>query len=141
MIEIINQTRFKIDKSDYTRLISELLAYFKLHDKYIVEVLFVNLKDIKSLNQSYRGIKSPTDVLSFSSPIIPNLIPSQVFGSIVICPTYITQKFPDFTDFKPFILHGFLHLMDYDHHNPSSKKQFYSLNKKLAHKFGIEKFY
>ncbi|MEK7582970.1 MAG: rRNA maturation RNase YbeY [Patescibacteria group bacterium] len=71
-----------------------------------LSVNIVSPQKMRSLNKTYRGKDKPTDVLSF---------PIRVKHDIL----YLGDIFINRTDAKknlPFlVVHGFLHLMDYDH--------------------------
>lgn len=138
MIEIINQTEFKANRLKIINLSKKLFKYFSVPSNQILEILFLDEKDIKSLNKSYRSNNKSTDVLSFKSPSIPNLADEQVFGSIVICPGYIHQFYPDENSYASYIIHGFLHLIGFDHENKLDYIEFKRLTKKISTKLKIK---
>lgn len=90
-----------------------------------VSLSFVDDDEIKSLNLQYRGIDSPTDVLSFECDGIddcfPNIENQPIYlGDIVISvPTAQRQasenKHSLGEELEMLIIHGMLHLCGYDH--------------------------
>jgi probable rRNA maturation factor len=88
-----------------------------------VSVLFANDEEMRSLNARWRNIDKPTDVLSFpaDSPGIPNQ--PKPLGDIAL--GFETAFHDAKTMQRPFeahvshlLIHGFLHLIGYDHIDP-----------------------
>ncbi|MEK9155938.1 MAG: rRNA maturation RNase YbeY [Patescibacteria group bacterium] len=76
----------------------------------VVEISFVSALKIKRLNQQYRQINSPTDVLSFPQAKTP--APLNVLGTIVVAPSVVAEKKEGMIN---VLLHGLLHLAGFDH--------------------------
>lgn len=73
-----------------------------------LNIVFVSPKEIKELNKDFRKKNTVTDVLSFVLEEDP------LIGEIYVCPEYIVRKY-DHTEVLRVIVHGFLHLMGYEH--------------------------
>lgn len=73
-----------------------------------LNIVFVSNKEIKQLNKDFRKKNIVTDVLSFVLEEVP------LIGEIYICPEYIVKKY-DHTEVLRVIVHGFLHLLGYEH--------------------------
>lgn len=83
----------------------------------------VNTSTIQSLNNQYRHINKPTNVLSFPSEVpshIMKTLPERPLGDIIICHEIIEKE--AFEQHKTLeahyahmIIHGLLHLLGYDH--------------------------
>lgn len=73
-----------------------------------INIVFISSTEIKKLNREFRKKDSVTDVLSFTIEQDP------LIGEIYICPEYISRKYP-FEEVLRDILHGFLHLLGYEH--------------------------
>lgn len=99
-----------MNKKDIEKLLSESAVKLSNDSDRIVEIGFVTEKDIAALNNKYRRIDAPTDVLSF--PENDNLTPDNVLGSIIICLKTVNEKNESLDD---VIRHGLLHLLGYDH--------------------------
>ncbi|GAI73090.1 unnamed protein product, partial [marine sediment metagenome] len=60
------QKAIKINQGKTKEIIKKVLQHLKVDEKTEISVLFTDDKLIRSLNDKYRGIDKPTDVLSFS---------------------------------------------------------------------------
>lgn len=110
-IEINNRTNYKINLSLVKQVIAEFARVYKIKQKEI-SIAFVSDAEIKKINQAYRGLKEPTDVLSFAGE-------GDYFGEIIIDYQQIKRQAGDFgssvREEMVFILtHGLLHLLGYD---------------------------
>lgn len=101
---------------------------------------------IRTLNRNWRGIDKPTNVLSF-----PALQPEgargaqdapRMLGDIAIA--YETMRREADREEKPFdhhlshlAVHGFLHLIGYDHENDADADEMESLETKILAQLGI----
>jgi probable rRNA maturation factor len=84
-------------------------------------VAFVDEKEARRLNKEFRGKDYATDVLSFES------FEEGVLGELVICPKVISRQARDHgvlvrEELGYMLLHGFLHLLGYDHENVSAAR-------------------
>jgi len=73
-----------------------------------VAIEFVDEERIRELNQTYRHIDAPTDVLSFGIDEDGASAGPRELGDIVICP-------PHTEDLREAVVHGALHLSGMDH--------------------------
>ena len=83
-------------------------------------VLLSNNKNIKKLNKKFRNKNKSTDILSFPSEKKIDLKKSPYIGDIVVSYEFINKpKGLSTLEFKSKIakifIHGFLHLLGYDH--------------------------
>ncbi len=121
-IEVSNTTRMRIPLDavrDYSLLILEAM-----HCQPATEmtVSLVGDRRMQDLNEQWRGIGTPTDVLSFPAlegDLIPG-IPCDELGDVVIAPRQaLSDAAEDGMSFdekmKELLRHGILHLLGYDH--------------------------
>jgi probable rRNA maturation factor len=106
-----------------------------------VSVLLTDDAAITALNKRWRGIDKPTNVLSFPAQANPKL-PSPLLGDIVIA--YETLARESNADGKPFLhhlahltVHGFLHLLGYDHATASQAEAMESLEREMLARLAI----
>ncbi len=77
-------------------------------DEGHMAIEFVGAERSRELNRQYRGIDTPTDVLSFGvDEDAPSAGPREL-GDIVICPEHTV-------DVREAVVHGALHLSGMDH--------------------------
>lgn len=108
--------------------------------KFIVGVKYVNEKEIKNLNKKFRNIDKETDVLSF--PIYDfnfEKFPNEkdiILGDIIICKTIAKKQAKLYShSFKREVcflaLHGFLHLLGFDHVEKEDEEKMNKISKKI----------
>jgi probable rRNA maturation factor len=98
-------------------------------------VVLTDDDSIRKLNYRWRNLDRPTNVLSFRSTDLPGGIPA-VLGDIVIA--FETTAREAAAEGKPFIhhvahlgVHGFLHLMGYDHQSDAEADAMESLERRI----------
>jgi len=94
--------------------------YRFIKKKVSLTILFSNNKNIKKLNKKFRNKNKATDVLSFPSEKKFNIKKSHYIGDIVISYEFMNKpKALNTLEFKnkvtKIFIHGFLHLLGYDH--------------------------
>ncbi len=95
-------------------------------------IAFVSTSEIRELNKAYRGKDKPTDVLSFGSDGDPSSL-----GELAISPAIISAQARDHgllvrEELGYMILHGFLHLLGYDHEtNERDARRMFKLQDEL----------
>lgn len=94
-------------------------------------IVFLNEKEARKLNKSYRGKDYATDVLSFDA-VEPGSL-----GELVICPKVISRQAKEHgllvrEELGYMVLHGFLHLLGYDHEtNEKDAKKMFDIQDEL----------
>lgn len=113
-------------------------------------VTLTNDKSIKILNRDYREKDKPTNVLSFpmwdNMSEIPNGAGAIPLGDIIIAFETIKQESIDqektlADHFTHMLIHGFLHLLGYDHMNETDATSMESLEIKILKKLLISNPY
>jgi probable rRNA maturation factor len=119
MIAIINrQKKHPIRTRTFKRLLEELSALYRLDDPEVT-LAFVGERAIRTLNRKFMKKDRPTDVLSF--PLGEKGADGKFYlGDIVIAvPVAFRQaraKEHDLDrELRLLAIHGFLHLLGYDH--------------------------
>jgi len=105
----------------------EKLAVFALRmeeapDAVELSVALVDPDEIARLNEQYRGVVGPTDVLSFGCDD-PEPVDSDepiTLGDVVIAPDVATKQAAELgttveSELDLLLVHGVLHLLGYDH--------------------------
>lgn len=119
MTEIINQQRkHRISLKKFKELLERLNKNYQLGNPE-VNLVFVDTKTIRRLNRKFLKKDAPTDVLSF--PLGESGADGKFYlGDIVIS---VPQAFKQSSskkhslekELKLLTIHGFLHLLGYDH--------------------------
>ena len=123
---------FKLSLENIQKGYVEVFQKYNLGD---INIVFVDNKYIQKLNKEYRGVDTPTDVLSFK------LVENRNDGEIYISGEYVYKSFKreKFTEeILRLIIHGTLHILGYDHidslnENPS--EEMFKLQEKLLLKY------
>ena len=94
--------------------------YRFIKKKISFTILLSNNKNIKKLNKKFRNKNKSTDVLSFPSEKKLNIKKSPYIGDIVVSYEFMNKpKALSALEFKSKVtkifIHGFLHLLGYDH--------------------------
>ena len=145
MIDIRNNTtQTEFDFSIIRRAAFLTLSAHK-SEGYELSILITNDNHIAELNQEYRSIDSPTDVLAF--PMLENdensLITSKILGDVVISLETAerqakTEKHPLEDEVAFLTVHGILHLLGYDHHTPEDARKMFSEQTAILQKMQVD---
>ena len=125
-IDVVFENNFwkkKIKKADifFNSLVKIFPKKYRFNKKKVrLTILLSNNKNIKRLNKKFRNKNKATDVLSFPSEKKIDIKKSPYIGDIVISYEFINKPTKLSTkEFKnkvtKIFIHGFLHLLGYDH--------------------------
>ena len=124
-------------------IFSYLLNWFKDEDlSSNLNLVFVTKEYQRELNKTYRNIDKTTDVLSFPADN-ENLFPNEEedLGELYIDPI-LTKKQAERhevtfeNELVRLVIHGFLHLIGYDHLTAKERDEMFYIQEEI-----IEKFY
>ena len=149
---------FTIDFSDHTELvqdewltqIDELLTFAKkqenIEEEAELSVTFVDKEEIQEINKMYRDKDKVTDVISFAleedEPEITGLDMPRVLGDIIICTDVAKEQADNYghsfeRELGFLALHGFLHLLGYDHMNEQDEKEMFGRQDQILNAYGL----
>ena len=125
----------------FNRILKNLPKKYRFKNKKtIVTILLSNNLKIKQLNKIFRKKNKPTDILSFP---LNKKINNKIFylGDIIISYEFMNKpKKINFIEFKEKVtkifIHGFLHLMGYNH---KKNKDFEKMNKEEIKLYNLVK--
>ena len=109
-----------------------------------VSVLLCDDHTIAGLNAHWRGQEGPTNVLSFPAPPLPRAAPDgrAPLGDIAIAYETVAREAAE--QGKPvtdhlfhLVVHGFLHLLGYDHHVDGEAERMERLERDILAQIGI----
>jgi probable rRNA maturation factor len=114
-----------------------------------LSVTFVTNSMIQDINNEYRGKNEPTDVISFAMEemgdgeveIVGELAP-RILGDIIISLDRTKEQAADYghsfeRELGFLAVHGFLHLLGYDHMNKEDEKKMFSRQEEILSSLGI----
>ncbi|AKL92014.1 rRNA maturation RNase YbeY [Staphylococcus capitis] len=151
---------FTIDFSDHTDLvknewyeqIDSLLTFAKKQEHIDSEaelsVTFVDKDEIQNINKMYRDKDKVTDVISFAleedEPEIDmnELDIPRVLGDIIICTDVAHEQAENYghsfeRELGFLALHGFLHLLGYDHMTDEDEKEMFGRQDAILNAYGL----
>ena len=115
----------------------------KLHQKFKLaskkqefSILLTNNKKMKELNTKFRKNNKPTDVLSF--PLNKTKNKKGYLGDLAISYEIVNKrsKYSNFyTEFDKMWIHGYLHLIGFDHKKNEDFKKMYKLENNILNYF------
>ena len=121
------------EKKEYRELVQQVIgqAFLKEgldHSNLYVNIILTTPENIKAINQKYRQVDQETDVLSFpmfEKEDIEKLLSKgneieEVLGDIIISIEQVKKQAKEYghsfeREFSYMVVHGFYHLMGYDH--------------------------
>ena len=103
--------------SQIKKWIAATLTEQKRNGSLVVRIVDEN--EMKTLNHQFRNIDKPTNVLSFSCQLPPNLR-GDILGDIVICAPVVALEAQEqnkslTSHWAHMVVHGVLHLLGHDH--------------------------
>lgn len=115
-----------------------------------LSISFVDNKTIKTLNNTYRGLNEITDVLSFGMhDDNPDVLTKQsdipmAIGDIVVSVDRAREQANEYNhslmrELGFLTIHGFLHLLGYDHEEKTDEQIMFAKQKMILDAFKIER--
>ena len=123
-INFVNKTKENI--IEYKKLIRDIFKFDKSKD--IMNIIFVNDKEIQDINKNYRNIDRVTDVISFALNDEKDfLIKTEEIGDIFIDIDQAKRQAIEYghslnREIGFLSVHGYLHLHGYDHMNKEDEE-------------------
>ena len=116
-----------------------------------LSVTFVNNEEIQQINHEYRGKNVPTDVISFAMEelgegemaIEVEGVP-RMLGDIIISVERAKEQAADYGHSEErelgfLAIHGFLHLLGYDHMEADEEKEMTEKQEAILQSFGLRR--
>lgn len=123
----------------------------KVQEDAEMSVTFVDNERIQEINREYRDKDRPTDVISFALEdevegelqIVGAQMP-RVLGDIIISIPKAKEQAEEYghsfmRELGFLAVHGFLHLLGYDHMTEEDEQEMFAKQKKILHSFGLER--
>lgn len=135
------------------KIVMELLEFTakaeQIQEGSEVSVTFVDNERIHEINKEYRQKDAPTDVISFAMEElgegeveIKGADVPRILGDIIISVDRMNEQAEEYghssdRELGFLAVHGFLHLLGYDHMNEADEKVMFSKQKELLEQYGL----
>lgn len=142
-------------KEKHLHFVEELLQFASQKEEVgqaEVSITFVDNDAIQEINREYRNKDMPTDVISFAleetvddEPVILGLEEeTRMLGDIIISVPRAIEQANDYghsfeRELGFLAVHGFLHLLGYDHMTEEEEKVMFSKQEAILHEWGLQR--
>ena len=135
-------TLAKTNIATFERLAADLYDIhwpaWRAHGGLLISLQFLDEPRMSEVNDEYRQIHAPTDVLSFplfekEGRFVPDAQRAPLLlGDIVVCPAVIRKNsfehhVSEESELALVVFHGMLHLLAWDHDTPEKQKRMWSV--------------
>lgn len=149
-IDFLDEESYTTEKerADIETLINYTYDYLKNDKDAEVSISFVSEEEIQAINRDYRDKDEVTDVISFAlldDDSDVDIIGMPVtLGDIIINTNRAEEQAKEYNhsykrELMFLSLHGFLHLLGYDHMNEEDEKEMFGLQKEILDAFGLSR--
>ena len=144
-IEIINLTNKKIEETNDIKKVIDIAIKNQKLDNLEFNIILVDNEYIHKLNRDYRKIDRPTDVITFALEDFEDIKTEvRMLGDIYISLDKAEEQAESYAhSFKREIcflaVHGFLHLLGYDHMNKKDEEVMFGLQEVILNEANIKK--
>ncbi|MDP1437527.1 rRNA maturation RNase YbeY [Priestia megaterium] len=153
VIDFIDETNevSEEQQKELEKLLEAAAIYENLQEDAEVSVTFVDNGRIQEINHQYRHKNQPTDVISFAleemgedeMQIIGDELP-RVLGDIVISIPKAHEQAEEYNhsfmrELGFLTVHGFLHLLGYDHETSEDEKEMFTRQKDILEQYGLSR--
>lgn len=144
------------EKEEYQKIIKKVLENCFEEEKIIdsklmITITLTNAENIRKINKQYRNIDKATDVLSFpmfDKDELENKIKNRLFehedvlGDIIISIPKVEEQAKEYghsfeRELSYMVVHGFYHLMGYDHIKEEDKQEMRPKEEKILNQLNI----
>jgi probable rRNA maturation factor len=133
------------------KLLNFAAAKLAIEDGSEVSVTFVTNERIREINREYRDKDAVTDVISFALEeigegeveLVGADIP-RILGDIIISIAKAKEQAEEYghsfmREFGFLAVHGFLHLLGYDHMTEEDEREMFTLQKEILDEYGLKR--
>ena len=113
---------------------------------YQISLLFVDNEEIRKINKENRNIDRETDVITFRLADYEEVVVdgTTILGDIYISLDKAHSQAEEYghsykRELSFLLIHGFLHLLGYDHMNPVDEKVMFKLQEEILDGYGIKR--
>lgn len=151
MIDLVDETNELSAEQieEIERLLNFAAENENVDDNSEVSVTFVTNERIHEINREYREKDAPTDVISFAMEelgegevALTGVGIPRVLGDIIISVAKAKEQAEDYghsfiRELGFLAVHGFLHLLGYDHMNDVDEEKMFTRQKEILTEYGL----
>jgi probable rRNA maturation factor len=153
VVDFLDETNAVLDQQmeEIEKLLNFAATKLAIEEGSEVSVTFVTNERIQEINREYRNKDSVTDVISFALEergegeveLIGADLP-RVLGDIIISIAKAEEQAKDYghsfmREFGFLAVHGFLHLLGYDHMTEEQEQEMFTLQKEILDEYGLKR--
>lgn len=145
-INIFNETGIEVSELEIIEKLLDYAIEYEELDNLEFNVIIVDNKKIHELNKEFRGIDRPTDVITFALednedfPVMETRILGDIYISLDKAKGQAIEYGHSFLRELSFLsIHGFLHLLGYDHMVEEEEEVMFGKQEEILNGFGIER--
>ena len=149
-VHVEGKFRELVDRDWVKKMARQVLKTEGVAPPYEVSLVFTDSETVRQLNRDYRGLDKPTDVLAFY--MLPQ---KKADSSFALPPDGITRlgeviiSYPQAAEqakeqghspereLALLIIHGILHLLDYDHEEPEEEREMRKKERELLVRYSF----
>ena len=146
MFEIYNETTEEINELETVKRVITQAIKFENPGNVEFNIIIVDNNYIHTLNREYRGIDRETDVITFALEDYHDIsyedyrLLGDIYISIDKARSQAAEYGHSFIRELSFLaVHGFLHLLGYDHMNEEDEKEMFTRQEKILDEAGIRR--
>ncbi len=147
-IDVQNEAGYPVDPQTLVWAVLAVLTQEGENPASAISIVITDNEGVAQLNRDFRGIDSPTDVLSFpADPLPPELAehlgdePPYLGDLVMAYPYALSQaereNHPPADSFMLLAVHGTLHLLGYDHNTPENRAEMWAAQDAALKTLGI----
>jgi len=147
-IEINNESDIPVDEAALLRLAAFALDTMHVHADAELAIVLVDEGAMEQLHVQWMDEPGPTDVLSFPMDELrpgteEDETPPGLLGDIVLCPQVAqaqaeTAGHSTLEELLLLTTHGVLHLLGFDHADPSEEKEMFGVQRDILVGFSMQ---
>lgn len=144
-VEVFNEYKENVKEIETIKKLIDYAIKYKNLNNIEFNIILVDNEYIHNLNLNYRHIDRPTDVITFAledDKIVKTIDDYRVLGDIYISVDKAKEQAEEYghsflREICFLTIHGFLHLLGYDHMNKEDEIVMFKEQEEILNGFGI----
>ncbi|MEO2074498.1 MAG: rRNA maturation RNase YbeY [Bacillus sp. (in: firmicutes)] len=151
LIDCVDETNELTEQQmlEVERLLAFAAKKLNVEEHSEVSVTYVTNEKIHEINREFREKDAPTDVISFAMEELgegeielKGVDMPRILGDIIISVPKTKEQAEDYghsflRELGFLAVHGFLHLLGYDHMTEAEEKEMFTLQKEILNDYGL----